>query len=118
MGYVCKCYFYSAAGVPDTPQVYIIESDRIATWRPVNSRGSPIRMYNLTAIGGMAEETITIFPQRNDDNLTQDLSHSSLNLDTGETYQIYVVARNDIGYSTRSDMKEYTHRASTGEIFK
>jgi len=45
--FMCMVIFFFAAGVPDAPQLYIM--DEIAEWRPVNPRGSDITTYHLEA---------------------------------------------------------------------
>ena len=101
---------YLPAGVPDTPELFI--NDGIATWSPVNSR-SPMSdpvSYILTAATdgvevGRINQTGTSF----NNNITQDLSEESLNLQDGETYMICVTVKNMIGYSMPDCVESYTH---------
>ena len=95
------------AGVPDIPKLYI-RSDGVATWSPVNPRSSSDLTYLLTAeTDGLLVGNRTITPSSSG-NVTQDLFDEALRLQDGQSYNICVTARNEIGYSMPGCDK-YTH---------
>ena len=103
--YKLLCIYFAAAaanlaaGVPDTPEIFI-NNDGIATWREVNSRsGESIDFYRVTAtVDGMEVGGINVPPVSRDGNITQPLSDLGLQVD--QRYNICVTAKNIIGHSS------------------